>query len=139
MGRGNFLPSNLEGEIGYEMIYISIPEPDSEYTCEIECEDFVQMLEEEILNVLPKSYFPEQRYVGDRYVIAQNDVTSIYLADNQYSLALVIHPRFSDYFPTHRFLAVRHLEGTMNKIKTRLKELNYQLSIRTSSWTSAQI
>jgi hypothetical protein len=141
MGRGNFLPSSLEGEIGYEMIYIPIPET-QEYDgvfMEVGYDDFKEQLEIDILEALPKSFKAVQKWIGERYIVAQNGVTDVYLADNQWSLALVIHPRFCDYFPNHRYLAIRHLSPIYKRIVEKLKEYNYELSVRTSAWTSAPI
>ncbi len=141
MGQGNFLPSSLEGEIGYKMVYIPMPEPqgidDEDYPAIHD--EYLDQLMEDILEALPKSFEPVQDWIGGRYVLAQNGVTDIYLADNIWSYALVIHPRFCDYFPNHRYLAVRHLSPIYKRIVEKLKEYHYELSVRTSSWTSAQI
>jgi hypothetical protein len=122
MGAGNYLPSRDVGD--YAMIYV-------------EADDY-ELLKEKILRCLPGSFYPDEKHRTRCYQIAENNLLSICVADNEWSTAVFVCP--NDFVLDGRNeinLAYHHLPNIMKRIKAALG--GYRLSVRNGPWCSSRI
>lgn len=134
MGAGNFIlddaktvyilneeiyPEDEDGQISYDSFYL---------------EDVV----ENILNVLPKSYYTSDGWCEDGKVIAENGLYLIVTHGWEGYLAVSVVPKDeSEWGNNIHSLAAHHLPARATAIFNELDEM-YDLHIRCSAWTSGK-
>lgn len=126
MGAGNYLPKQEIREGWYEMVYVNMPDVEDE----IEQELFESNLRIDISDCLPPSF---QR-VENNWAW-ENRVLHVELVSYYAYYALVVAPigRFDD--PRTNYGA-HHLERVAKRLFRGLKDIGYELSVRTGPLTS---
>lgn len=119
MGRGNFYQE------GARTVYVDVPQDRDEY------EDFEEVIHE----CLPESFYRCREYQRDinGYSLARNKLLVCFLTDNEWSIAVNLMPHPETEHPE---LAKAQLIRVADAFFDRLSD-HYQLSVRTSAWTSA--
>jgi hypothetical protein len=139
MGRGNYCPPRDICDAGYEMVYIPIEHFDDDKDMEYYYEGFYNSLKEYIIDLLPKCFkwlSYETRYNSEGVQLGLSNSYEVYLADNEWSYALVIYniPSIDD-----RILGFANinLKRTAKKLFDKLNE-SYDLYVRCGPWTSGK-
>lgn len=132
MGKGNFLPWNPRDEHGYftlacEYFYVDI--------CDEEGYDDMMNV---IQSCLPKTFKQNIHLINnDECIQAENELISLSIGNNETSYAIVIREREIDS-PARHF-AYRYVQKLYVKIRNRLFELGFKLSLRRDAWTCTPI
>ena len=132
MGRGNYLPPRMED---YKMLYVSIPMSEDEYQTQM----WLDFLEMDIKDALTNSFwFEDNKWLNrESKVIASNSLIDIVIANNEWSVAVVVGNTNLEYFPNQINLAARHIPLIYEKIKRKLKDCGYEFRARNGAWCSS--
>lgn len=91
---------------------------------------------------LPDSFYAvdrtERGYYDYERIVLQNGLFEIRLADNEWSLAVIVTIRHDDYHPTgHPKFAEFWLSKVASKFFDSLKREGYRVYVRSGAWTSS--
>lgn len=142
MGAGNWIPSLYRDENGalpdYEMVYVENESIYGENWDDPDLRQFdFQNFEDMVEKILPDSFEPARHWVSDdgfisaMYVFAENGLFYLVMQEWESYVALALIPK-----QKNRNLAEGKLSQTAKKIFDKLAT-RYDLSVRTSAWTSA--
>lgn len=127
MGRGNYLPNT---DKPYRMVYINYPDS---IECDIDMYMWYEDLKENIKSLLSKSFIASNNKKwdsNDNIIISENKLFKVCLADNDYSVAVILMvnedaPSFTE----------SNIDKIFDKLAYDLWEM-YEVRIRCSAWTS---
>jgi len=132
MGIGNFLPS-LNNNC-WEMVYVEYPETYDDDDFVIWYEDLM----ETIHGILPPSFYEpcsELKRRSGMEIVATNHLLDVCLADNEWSLAVIIAAKENDRYEINP-LAGHHLELLEKRLFNGLHKNGFHLRLRTGPWTT---
>ena len=141
MGKGNYCPFD-EHVSDFEMVYVDIPQFFTEedkrnvdtWTVQALYDSWVQQLQDDVWNLLPKSFGREEKWELSEYILASNNLLTVRIADNEWSKAIIVRPPLKDGVPLG--LAYHHMPVLARRIFVGLAGKGYDLYKRTGPWTS---
>ena len=136
MGIGNYLHNPTT--VYSKMVYVDMPfDMDERQT-----DAWFNRLFKTIADATPDSMAPvDYPAHHDLHILAENAVVSVGVADNQESVAVVVRPVLDHDTdePVFPNLYARHVDQVYQRVVNYLHARDYELSTRTSAWTSARL